>query len=153
MDFGGLFNLSKSECISKEISKVLYVMELSGKGIFPLWMSDEEIITQLLKQIISNDGSIAYTYVINLKHNSDTQKRMENILAIMYKENVLFPCAVDNDDLVINGDGRLAARLGFQKFKRIRIWRKLFKKVKKSRYILLFLFLLLALGLIIFHVV
>ena len=79
------------------------------KIVYPDWMSENGIITQLLNQVRSNGNRLPYSLVINDDHDSATNERMKKIIDLMKQEKLLMPTLHETADLELGPDGRRAA--------------------------------------------
>jgi len=107
-------------------------MPVDEKGIFPSWMDEDDIITQLVNQIINRGGKVPYTFVINPEQSYATRQRMKIILDIMINEELIRPSSQNYDGLELGLYAGVAARVGFKKYKRLKRW----KKVRERLYVI-----------------
>lgn len=111
-------------------------MPVDEKGIFPAWMDEDDITTQLINQIIKRGGKVPYAFVINPEQSYATQERMKKILNTMFQYKILLPLTHEFDDLELGIGSNVVARVGFKKFKRMQKRRAFNEKLFKITRIL-----------------
>ncbi len=58
-------------------------MPNSTRGVYPNWVSDSDIINQVLNDIIQQGGRLPYSFVVNEQQTQEQQERMKNIIQLM----------------------------------------------------------------------
>jgi hypothetical protein len=119
-------------------------MSVQDKGIYPIWVSEKDIINQILKEIAKAGGRLPYSYVVNSEHSPEIQQRMKSILERMHQEK-LITITKDSTFLEITIEGNKANELGYTDYQKALKWdglRYIFNRV------LLVLFCLVVLGII-----
>lgn len=99
------------------------------KVVYPSWMSDEDVINTILKDIIRKNGRLTYTSVVRTETDSANNERIKVIIANMVREKLLMPVNSKQEELMLTVSGRLAADLGYKKYKRVKNRRNFNTKV------------------------
>jgi len=98
-----------------------YSMYPRSKGIYPSWVNDNDIINQILREILEENGRLPYANVIKSNQNLGTQKRIKDILSKMAKEGLIVHSR-DNDHLEFGEEGVRAVNIGYRRYKNRRKW-------------------------------
>jgi hypothetical protein len=92
------------------------------KGIYPNWVTDSDIINQVLKEILQQGGRLPYSYVINKSHKEEIQERMKRIIDTMCQEKLIV-CPDDTNKFIeIDIEGSMALQVGYRRYKRAKRW-------------------------------
>ena len=104
-------------------------MSPNEKGIFPAWIDEEDIISELLRKMLSEEKGIPYSFAINPDHNPATQERMRKILARMENEKLILLPSNEVGDIELGAFGGRAGFVGYKKYKREQQLGKLSNKI------------------------
>ncbi len=118
------------------------------KGVYPNWVNDKDIITQVLNEIRKQGGRLPYSYVINPEHDQPTQERMKNLLEKMIQEKLVVIPSGESRFLEADIEGSRAMAMGYRKYQRIKKWDGLRQSIGSISYILIFVLGLGIIGLV-----
>jgi len=122
------------------------------KGIYPSWVSDNDVINQILKEIIAEGGKLPMLYVINPSHDIRTQERIKRILERMQKEKLILHLPGNDEFLEIDIEGSRAAYLGYKRYQRIKIWNTLRHRLNRLSLVFFAIVVLALIGFVIYLV-
>ncbi|HTA26221.1 MAG TPA: hypothetical protein VK809_00415 [Bacteroidia bacterium] len=93
-------------------------MSPNERGIFPAWVDDDDIISELLKKMLSDEKALPYSFVINPEQGSTTQERMRKILDRMEKEKLIILPQQEFGNIELGVYGSTAGLIGYKAHKR-----------------------------------
>ena len=97
-------------------------MPQNNKVVYPNWLSDPEIINQVLSEVITAGGKLQYSCIVNKTENNDSYERMRKIITKMRKEKLIRGPLIDDGFIEIDIEGGRAASMGYKKYHWIRRW-------------------------------